>query len=86
MVRKDLKSEVDCRYSSYSGPRRLFHWGPLIAIGIILWISIFTVYCDLMYYPVDSHGGLINLAVFVTWVCAQVDLRICLLKNQLVYF
>lgn len=60
--------EEDCRYSSYSGPRRLLHWGPLIAIAIILWISIFTVYCDLMYWPVSSPGGTANLALFVTWV------------------
>lgn len=60
--------EPDCRYSSYAGPRRLLHWGPLIAICIILWITIFTVFCDLMYWPVDTKGGILNLGTFLTWV------------------
>ncbi|XP_067946949.1 palmitoyltransferase ZDHHC6-like isoform X2 [Watersipora subatra] len=68
MDAQTLGSQPDCHYSSYSGPSRLLHWGPLIAIAIILWISIFTVYCDLMYWPVDTIGGAVNLIIFVTWV------------------
>ena len=60
--------ELDCRMSSYAGPRRLLHWGPIVAIVITLWIAIFTVYCDLMYWPLDKDGGCVNLATFLLWV------------------
>lgn len=56
------------RLSSYKGPSRLLHWGPLLAIGIISWISIFAVYCDLMYWPIHKTGGTMNLSLFLTWV------------------
>jgi len=49
--------------------RRLFHWGPLTALGIIKWISIATLYCNTMWYPpAESLGGLIYTLVFV--VCS----------------
>ena len=64
----DDAQEPDSRLSSYAGPRRLLHWGPLVAIAIILWISIFTVFCDLMYWPLDTKGGALNLGTFLTWV------------------
>jgi len=36
---------------SKSGLRRLCHWGPLIALGIIKWVSLTTLYCCLMLWP-----------------------------------
>lgn len=57
----------------YSGSferwRRLLHWGPLIAIGLVFYITSFAIYCDLMYWPpTSSVGGCLNLITFLTWV------------------
>ncbi|XP_052759806.1 palmitoyltransferase ZDHHC6-like [Mya arenaria] len=47
--------------------RQLFHWGPIVALSIIFFISYATIQCNLMYWPLHAHGGLINMAVFLTW-------------------
>jgi len=47
--------------------RQLFHWGPIIALFIIFFISFATIQCDLMYWPLDSEGGLVNMGIFLMW-------------------
>lgn len=46
---------------------QLFHWGPILALGIIFFISWMTIQCDLMFWPLDTPGGLANMAVFLLW-------------------
>ncbi|ESO82001.1 hypothetical protein LOTGIDRAFT_223620 [Lottia gigantea] len=48
--------------------RQIFHWGPILALSVIFMISIVAVECDLMYWPPYTIGGVLNLAVFLTWV------------------
>lgn len=49
-----------------SGLGRILHWGPLVAIGIIKWVSLTTVYCSSMWWPpADSIGGLAYLMAFL---------------------
>ncbi|XP_005104338.1 palmitoyltransferase ZDHHC6 isoform X2 [Aplysia californica] len=49
--------------------RQFFHWGPLLALGVIFTISWVTIRCDLMWWPPHlSIGGFINFLLFVTWV------------------
>jgi len=45
---------------------RVLHWGPLVAIGIIKWVSLATVYCSTMWWPpAGSVGGLAFLSSFL---------------------
>lgn len=46
----------------------LCHWGPLIALSLISIISSVTVYCSLIWWPIDTQGGIINLTIFLSWV------------------
>ena len=48
----------------------LCHWGPLIALSLISIISSCTVYCSLLWWPIDTQGGIINLTIFLSWVIA----------------
>jgi len=48
------------------GLSRVLHWGPLVAIGIIKWVSLATIYCSTMWWPpAASLGGLAFLAAFL---------------------
>lgn len=41
---------------------RICHWGPLVALGIIKWVSLATVYSNTMWWPPESGwGGLANM-------------------------
>jgi len=45
---------------------RVCHWGPVVAIGIIKWVSLATVYSNTMWWPPESGwGGLINMFTFL---------------------
>jgi len=49
--------------------RQFFHWGPLLALGVIGTVTSVTVNIDLMWWPpLNSVGGFCNLAVFLSWV------------------
>lgn len=49
---------------------RVFHWGPMVAIIIIKWVSLTTVYCNTMWWPpADTPGGLINMLLFLGFSC-----------------
>ncbi|KAK6168999.1 hypothetical protein SNE40_020134 [Patella caerulea] len=48
--------------------RQIFHWGPMLALSVIIVIAWMTVVCDLMWWPITSTGGCINLLVFLMWV------------------
>lgn len=49
--------------------RQVFHWGPIVALSVIFTISIVTIKCNSMWWPpLDSIGGAVNMAVFLTWV------------------
>ena len=44
---------------------RLFHWGPITAIGIIKSITIMSLYMNSMWWPASSMGGFINQTIFL---------------------
>ncbi|KHN83617.1 Palmitoyltransferase ZDHHC6 [Toxocara canis] len=45
--------------------RRLFHWGPLIAIAITLSIGISATYLHLQWWPLSSIGSFLHLSLFL---------------------
>lgn len=53
--------------SAFKNCRRLLHWGPCFALSIIFLISFMSVTCTLMWWPVNTMGGLLNLLVFMMW-------------------
>ena len=45
---------------------RVCHWGPLVAIGIIVWVALATVFSNTMWWPPQaSWGGLANMISFL---------------------
>lgn len=46
---------------------QLVHWGPILALSVIFMISAVSIRNTLMWWPVNSLGGLINLAIFLSW-------------------
>lgn len=49
-----------------SSIRRLFHWGPIIAISIIKCVTLMTLYMNSMWWPPNvSLAAFINQAVFL---------------------
>jgi len=47
---------------------RILHWGPLVATGIIKWVSCTTLYCGSMWWPpADSLGGLLYMLIFLSF-------------------
>ena len=47
--------------------RQLIHYGPILALSIIFFISYATIKCNLMYWPLDYPGGLKHFCVFLLW-------------------
>lgn len=47
--------------------RQLLHWGPLVALSIIFFISATTTNCLMMYWPLYTDRGTINFLVFLMW-------------------
>jgi len=44
---------------------RVFHWGPLVALGIIKWVTLATLYCTSMLWPPsESLFGLVYTLLF----------------------
>ena len=51
---------------SASGVWRVFHWGPMVALVIIKWITFITLYCNIMLWPpAESLYGLVFTAIFL---------------------
>lgn len=49
---------------------RVCHWGPLVAIGIVVWISLATVFSNTMVWPpMKSWGGMANMIGFLASSC-----------------
>lgn len=48
--------------------RRLLHWGPIIALSIIIFLFSCTLIANLSWYPPNSSLGLLHLAIFCSWV------------------
>ncbi|CAG9765258.1 unnamed protein product [Ceutorhynchus assimilis] len=49
------------------GPfKRLCHWGPLTAIGIIKLVTASTIHCSGMWWPSTTFGGFINTLCFMS--------------------
>eukprot|EP00092_Neocalanus_flemingeri_P024016 GFUD01026050.1.p1 GENE.GFUD01026050.1~~GFUD01026050.1.p1 ORF type:complete len:392 (-),score=118.92 GFUD01026050.1:316-1491(-) len=50
----------------FSGLSRVFHWGPMVALGIIKWVTLITLYCNTMLWPpAESLYGLVFTATFL---------------------
>uniref|UniRef100_T1J7N8 Palmitoyltransferase n=1 Tax=Strigamia maritima TaxID=126957 RepID=T1J7N8_STRMM len=51
------------------GPlKRLWHWGPLLALGIVKVVSLSMWHCSLMWWsPFNSLGGFLNMSIFTMW-------------------
>lgn len=49
------------------GPlKRICHWGPLTALGIIKCVTFMTVHCSSMWWPpAESVGGSLNTGIFL---------------------
>ena len=69
VIQASRKSAVypHCVMSGTSLPfARLLHWGPLLTIIIILFISFTTVYFNAMLLPPsESLHGLVNMLIFL---------------------
>ncbi|XP_067008762.2 palmitoyltransferase ZDHHC6 isoform X2 [Anabrus simplex] len=52
-----------------TGPlKKICHWGPLTALGIIKSVSFMTIHCSSMWWPpAESVGGFLNTAVFISF-------------------
>lgn len=49
------------------GPfKRLCHWGPLTAIGIVKLVTGATIHCSGMWWPASSLGGFLNTLCFMS--------------------
>lgn len=48
--------------------RRLCHWGPIIALSVIIICSIMAVLDSILWYwPLDTTGGSINFLMLINW-------------------
>ncbi|KAK7871167.1 hypothetical protein R5R35_002409 [Gryllus longicercus] len=48
--------------------RRICHWGPLTALGIIKCVTFMTVHCSSMWWPpTDTIGGCLNSGIFLVF-------------------
>lgn len=45
--------------------RRLFHWGPLIAIGITAQVGISATYLHLQWWPINTLTSFLHLSLFL---------------------
>nr|CAH7756279.1 unnamed protein product [Callosobruchus chinensis] len=45
--------------------RRICHWGPLTAIGIIKLITAMTIHCMNMLWPKDTLDGKLYYGIFI---------------------
>ena len=44
---------------------RMLHWGPLVAVIIIKWVTLATLYCSSMLWPpAHSLWGLVFTSLF----------------------
>ena len=47
---------------------RVFHWGPLVALFIIKWVTFITLYCNSMLWPpAESILGFLFTSVFLAF-------------------
>jgi len=47
---------------------RVFHWGPLVALFIIKWVTFITLYCNSMLWPpAESIPGFLFTSVFLAF-------------------
>jgi hypothetical protein len=44
---------------------RLFHWGPLLALGIIFTIGLTTIITHLEYFPITQPLALLDMSIFL---------------------
>lgn len=65
-VEKYLEKKMDV-WRILKKLRQLIHWGPIIALSIILFISLSTIKCMMMYWPLHAEGGIINFAIYMVW-------------------
>ncbi|CAH1989992.1 unnamed protein product [Acanthoscelides obtectus] len=45
--------------------RKICHWGPLTAIGIIKLVTAMTIHCMNMLWPKETLGGKLNYGIFI---------------------
>lgn len=49
--------------------RSICHWGPFLALSIIITLFLCGLYCNLLWFPPwTSIAGAIHVTVFVLWV------------------
>ena len=45
---------------------RVFHWGPMVALFIIKWVTLITLYCGSMLWPpAESFAGMMFTVIFL---------------------
>lgn len=47
---------------------QLFHWGPIIALSVILTISFTGLRCVLIWWPPVTTGGIIHIVIYCNWI------------------
>ncbi|GMR48076.1 hypothetical protein PMAYCL1PPCAC_18271, partial [Pristionchus mayeri] len=59
---KDWKSDVGKTLF-----RRIFHWGPFIALFLIFYIGFVAATLALSWWPINTIGGAIHFSIFLFW-------------------
>uniref|UniRef100_A0A8R1V5P1 Palmitoyltransferase n=1 Tax=Pristionchus pacificus TaxID=54126 RepID=A0A8R1V5P1_PRIPA len=62
MLVKDWKSDVGKTIF-----RRIFHWGPFVALFLIFYIGFVAATLALSWWPINSVGGFIHFSIFLFW-------------------
>ncbi|CAJ0564350.1 unnamed protein product, partial [Mesorhabditis spiculigera] len=53
--------------------RRLRAVGPIVALSIVLYIGVVTVYMHSMWWPLDTLGGVAHFVLFLAWTYATLN-------------
>lgn len=66
-VEEKLTSKVSDPCTS-SNLWRVFHWGPMLALTIIQWVTLVTIYCaSMLWPPANSLAGLLFTTIFLVF-------------------
>ena len=62
----DKDKEGESATMSSTSLLRVFHWGPMVALFIIKWVTLTTLYCSSMLWPpAESVAGLVFMSTFL---------------------
>ena len=74
-------------YGTSSGTlKQLLHFGPIIAIFLILFITISGFHCLVQWWPVNTTGGLIHAIIYCTWWQNKKNISIKIIDINIKFF